>query len=87
VFDDFQSIDLLIVDGPPHDVSKWARYPAIPLLKHKLHEDTIVLLDDGARDDETAIVAAWQKRYNLDYVAEPLEKGAFTCRFSASSRT
>jgi len=77
-----ENIDLLIVDGPPHDASVRARYPAIPLLKEKLHKDSIILLDDGARQDETEIVAQWQQQYGLDYGAEPVEKGAFKCRFS-----
>lgn len=74
------SIDLLIVDGPPQSVSDWARYPAIPLLKNRLHENSVVLLDDGGRPDETAIVEAWRQRYGLDYRVENTEKGAFSCR-------
>jgi len=80
VLKQFDSIDLLIVDGPPQDVSKWARYPAIPLLDSKLHTGSVVLLDDGGRPDETAIVAAWAQKYGLDCRNEPTEKGAFSCR-------
>lgn len=81
VLPDSDDIGLLIVDGPPKDVSAWARYPAIPLLGERLRPDASVLLDDGARRDETAIVAAWQDKYGLGYSIAPTEKGAFVCRF------
>ena len=77
------TIDLLIVDGPPQDVSNWARYPAIPLLRNRLQFHSVVLLDDGGRPDETAIVAAWSKKYNFDCREEPTEKGAYSCRRAA----
>ena len=76
-----ERIDLLVVDGPPQAVSNRARYPAIPLLNDKLHPGSIILLDDGARDDEKQTVALWKERYGLDYSAEPMEKGAFICQF------
>jgi predicted O-methyltransferase YrrM len=82
VLSDVKQIDMLIVDGPPHDVSAWARYPAIPLLKDRLNNNSVMLLDDGARKDETAIVAAWQARYGLNCSTAPTEKGAFVGKFS-----
>ncbi len=70
-------IDLLIVDGPPQNVNAWARYPAIPLLKDRLQQHSVVLLDDGGRPDETAIVASWRQRYGMEFSIESTEKGAF----------
>lgn len=52
-------IDLLVVDGPPDTTGPQARYPALPLLKHLLAPGALVVLDDGARDDERAIVKRW----------------------------
>ncbi|MFT7673806.1 MAG: putative O-methyltransferase YrrM [Gammaproteobacteria bacterium] len=75
------SIDLLIVDGPPKGVSELARYPALPLLKDKLHEGSIVLLDDGARVEETKTVALWEKELGLTSSFHSMEKGAFLCYF------
>ena len=75
-------IEVLIVDGPPHDVSKWARYPALPLLRDRLDSRALLLLDDGDRPDETAIVAAWERKYGIECRAEPAEKGAFICRLA-----
>lgn len=74
-------IDLLIIDGPPKDVSPSARYPAVPLLRDKLHTDTVVLLDDGRRPAEKRIVVLWKERYGLNYSSRPTEKGAFVCSF------
>lgn len=74
-------IDLLVVDGPPRNIAADARYPAIPILIDKLHENSIVLLDDGARPAEKEIVAQWKQKYGLDYTVEPMEKGAYSCHF------
>lgn len=74
---DIDGIDLLIVDGPPQEVSSWARYPALPLLRERLAPAACVLLDDGARKDETAIVEAWRQRYGIAFDAVQTEKGAF----------
>jgi len=74
-------IDLLVVDGPPRNIAVDARYPAIPILIDKLHENSIVLLDDGARPAEKEIVAQWKQKYGLDYTVEPMEKGAYSCHF------
>jgi predicted O-methyltransferase YrrM len=75
-------IDLFIVDGPPRNIATDARYPAVPLLIDKLHENSIVLLDDGARPGEKQIVSQWKQKYGLNYTPEPLEKGAISCHFS-----
>lgn len=83
--DNLERIDMLIVDGPPRAVSNRARYPAIPLLREKLHADSIILLDDGARPDEQETVELWKRRYDLDYSAQPMEKGAFLCRLERES--
>ena len=76
-----ERIDLFIVDGPPRNVAVDVRYPAIPLLINKLHENSVVLLDDGSRPGEKEIVSRWKQQYGLNYTAEPLEKGAFSCFF------
>ncbi len=80
-----ESIDLLIVDGPPKNVSALARYPAISLLRSKLHQDTVVLLDDGGREEETETVRLWKKEHGLVAEFQTIEKGAFICRFENKS--
>ncbi len=66
-----QTIDMLIVDGPPMVIQKMARYPAIALLKSKLSEDVVVILDDAYRIDEKKIVSEWKKE--LDFLEEFVE--------------
>lgn len=56
---DLLGIDLLIIDGPPGSGAVRARWPAVPLLGERLDPSAVVLLDDGARADETAIGAEW----------------------------
>lgn len=52
-------IDLLFVDGPPGDTGPLARYPALPVLLDRLAPDAAIIIDDGARPDERAMVARW----------------------------
>lgn len=77
-----ERIDLFIVDGPPRNIAADARYPAIALTIDKLHENSHVLLDDGARPGEMEIVTQWKQKFGLDYTYLTLEKGAFVCHFS-----
>ncbi|OPX27895.1 MAG: hypothetical protein B1H05_00185 [Candidatus Cloacimonas sp. 4484_140] len=74
-------IDVLVVDGPPAATQHMARYPALPLLYEKMNNESIILLDDGIREDEKKIVELWKKEFdsiNEEYIE--LEKGAFYIR-------
>lgn len=62
-FDDLTRIDLLIVDGPPAETGREARYPAVPMLFDRLAPGARVLLDDSHRPDEKQVVSAWQTTY------------------------
>jgi predicted O-methyltransferase YrrM len=76
-----QPIDFLIIDGPPGDLQPLSRYPVLPLLWDVLSQDAIVLLDDGDRPDEQAVVARWQQEFpgiEVEHIAN--EKGAFLLR-------
>lgn len=53
-------IDVLVVDGPPGNTAREARYPAVPLLRRHLAPDCRILMDDGDRVDERAIAHAWR---------------------------
>ena len=55
------TIDILIVDGPPMNIQSQARYPAIPILKSLLHEDAVIILDDAKRNDEQITLFRWQQ--------------------------
>jgi len=78
-------IDMLIIDGPPEDIAADARYAAVPLLVSKLHEKSMVLVDDGARPGEKEIVSKWKQNYGLHYTSELAEKGAYSCYFNAAN--
>jgi len=76
-----QPIDLLIIDGPPGDLQHQSRYPALPMLFDALSDDAMIVLDDGDRSDEQAIVARWQQAYPSIQVQQIAnEKGAFVLR-------
>ena len=73
-----RKIELLIVDGPPRIINKNARYPAIPLLKKFIIDDTVILLDDGRRKDEQNTVELWLKeldKFKAEYFN--IEKSAY----------
>lgn len=59
-----QTIDLLVVDGPPGRLGPLARYPALPLLRRRLAPRCTIFLDDADRPDERAIVARWCTEYS-----------------------
>ncbi len=54
-----ESIDLLIVDGPPKTTGRLARYPALPVLTKWLSTGAHILVDDVSRPDEQEAVAYW----------------------------
>ena len=57
------TIDLLSIDGPPMATQPLARYPVLPLLRDKLAQEYVLLLDDADREDERAIVERWKKEF------------------------
>ena len=76
-----ERIDLLVVDGPPARTQSLARYPALPLLRSKLADGAVVVLEDAARADEKKTAELWQREFPdfaLEYVAT--EKGAAVFR-------
>lgn len=53
------SIDLLLVDGPPMNTGKLARYPALPQLRRLMKAGSMVVLDDAERADEREAIVRW----------------------------
>jgi hypothetical protein len=70
-----ENIDLLIIDGPPEDIQKEARFPALPLLFDKLSDKAVIILDDTNRPDEQAIIQKWKAAYSLKERYLYTEKG------------
>ena len=58
-----ESVDLLLVDGPPGygDGRAHSRYPAMAALASRLSAQAIVILDDADREAEREIVARWSE--------------------------
>ncbi|MFP4228401.1 MAG: class I SAM-dependent methyltransferase [Salinivenus sp.] len=61
--DDQPAIDMVLVDGPPHELRSRARYPALPMLADRLSDTAVVVLDDVYREDEAAIAEAWSEQF------------------------
>ncbi len=74
-------IDFFIIDGPPAQVQRLARYPALPLFYDRLREGAIIFLDDAYRDDERKAVELWAKEFpRLAFHYFKFEKGAVLMR-------
>jgi hypothetical protein len=58
-WDDLHGIGMLVVDGPPGGTSRYARHPALPLLRDRLVPGCVVVLDDVNREPEKQIVRDW----------------------------
>lgn len=70
------SIDMLVIDGPPGFIQKHSRYPALPLLLDKMADGCTVFMDDAARPDEKEIVAMWQQAFpGVEHQYLSLERG------------
>jgi predicted O-methyltransferase YrrM len=79
-----QSIDLLILDGPPWNTQKLARYPALPILFDFLSKNAIIVIDDAARKDEKEILNLWMKEFNC-FQLELLDSDSGTAILSRTS--
>lgn len=83
VFADLEGIDLLVVDGPPGNTCKWARYPAVPQLYNRLSDRCIVLLDDANRKEEKELAEAWEREFGLEKIVhKDFEKGLAVLQWS-----
>jgi predicted O-methyltransferase YrrM len=72
-----RTIDLLVVDGPPHTTGTQARYPAIPVLREHLSEDCVIVLDDADRPEEKEVARLWGDE--LEARVEYRSGGTGTC--------
>jgi predicted O-methyltransferase YrrM len=70
-------IDLVFVDGPPSATAALARYPVLPVLRSRLSDHAVIIVDDAARPDERECVRRWQAETpGLTARYLPLEAGA-----------
>lgn len=64
------SIDCLIVDGPPAGANgneRMARYPAVPVLKSRLSPNCSIYLDDAVREGELHIAELWGQELGITF--------------------
>jgi methyltransferase family protein len=64
-WDDLHGIGMLVVDGPPGGSSRYARSPALPLLRNRLLPGCVVVLDDVNRESEQTIMNEWGIKMTL----------------------
>lgn len=75
------SVDMLVVDGPPANTQTLARYPALPLVGHLLTHEAVIVLDDAGREDERSIIEMWDAESGPFRIEElPAEKGLTVMR-------
>jgi hypothetical protein len=75
------AIDLLVIDGPPEETQRLARFPALPVLAEQLSPGATILVDDAARVDETEMVRQWVASYAVAPAAQlHAEKGIAVLR-------
>jgi Methyltransferase domain len=71
-----EPIELLVIDGPPKNTGRHARYPALPLLSPLLGSPATIFLDDSGRADEREILSRWMQEFPaLQIESIPCEKG------------
>src|SRR5690606_35192641 len=54
-----ETIDLLVVDGPPRRVEKKARYPTLAMFRDSLSPTAVVVFDDALSEEDAALIREW----------------------------
>lgn len=76
-----ESIDLIIVDGPPASLHPETRGGAGPATFARLREGGMVMLDDACRPGERKIVSRWRRDYpQIDFILFNTMKGTVVGR-------
>jgi len=68
-----EKVDFLFVDGPPGKVQALSRFPALPMLASHLSLRALVVVDDGAREDEIEMVKRWRELEGFNFESEALD--------------
>jgi predicted O-methyltransferase YrrM len=78
------SIDLLVVDGPPHTTGEQPRHAAAFVLQEHLSENCIIVLDDGKREQEKQAAHQWADVLGAEVEYEDGPKGTYILRRGSS---
>ncbi len=79
-----ETIDVLVVDGPPAALGEWARFPALPALAARLRQGSVLVIDDAGRPDEAEIIGCWRDLACVQ-LAEPVSLGPRTVALTVLS--
>ena len=82
-------IDLLVVDGPPAYAPGYglARYPALPVLEHRLAPGATVVLDDVDRPGEQEVLRRWEREFRLSFRRLPAQAGVAVATIDGPPRS
>lgn len=80
-----EGIDLVVDDGPPKYVGRFARYASLPTFASRLRDGAVMLLD-VIGEEERQILARWRERYpDFEQEELPTKKGNVLLRRRARS--
>lgn len=68
--------ELVICDGPP-SATRGGRYGLLPVVKRRLAQDAIILMDDVERPDERDIIERWEKQFSVSREEHRTASGAY----------
>lgn len=77
-----EPFSLVACDGPP-SATLGGRYGLLPVMKDKLADGCVILVDDAAREDEQAIVNRWAAEASCEVWLQGDEKPYFEVRLPA----
>lgn len=80
-------IDVLVVDGPPASVAPAARRPGVPVLRDRLGDDWVILLDDGFRREEAEIARSWGRLLGVQPKLRARGEGIWVLESRSSSES
>ena len=66
-----ETFALVLCDGPPADLTPGGRSGMLPVMHERLTPDCVIMMDDAAREHETALAKQWASALG----AEPIRHG------------
>jgi hypothetical protein len=71
-----ENFDLVVCDGPPSD-THGGRYGMLPVMRGRVDERTVILLDDAERPSEHRVLAQWKHDAAVTIAVRETPSGAF----------
>ena len=70
------TFDLVVCDGPPSD-THGGRYGMLPVMRGRVNERTVILLDDAERPGEHQVLTQWKQDAAVTVAVRETPSGAF----------